>query len=156
MKNAEKNIISVVKNKQILFLENDNSLHDSVDVFHWKLKKNGFKPTVFFEVGDAHWEDITNTIDAHDVIIFQTTWTYEISLKIKKHIESLTTPKIIIEVYINKPTWFKKPDTIHDVYIYKADHKGTWFDPKKGIYSEYFHKLDTNIAYWDFKNNFDK
>lgn len=102
-----------------------------------------------FDLSSLTLEEIKKNIDEHDVIVFMTQWVYDISKKIAEYMFSLKTKKVVIEVYIYEPTWYYKPKTIHDVYIYS--HQKSKFSEDKIK----FYKL-SNKPYWDYKNEFNK
>lgn len=157
MKTATENLLGVVKDKAILFLENDEDL--SIDLEHVEtfLKENKVEYKALNSLRDLDFEAIAEAITASQVIIFQSTWTPVIVSKLKDFILSLKETKDIIEVFMDKPHWFYKPDTHHNVYILRT-HSYLWDpmyeDDPLGYWQ--FHKLHEKIPIWKFKNKFDK
>lgn len=155
MKTPEQNIKKVLAGKKVLFLENDNGLSDygGQTEFEDILKKNGIEYTLMLGLSDNYtMEEIVKAIHSHDCIVFMTQWVYEIAQKLRDFMFSLQEKKIVIEVYINEPSWYYKPkDAVHDVYIYTC--QVIWDEADKE--TESFYKL-TDKPYWDYKNKFDK
>lgn len=148
MKTPKENVIDTLKGKKVLFIENDNGLYDGVDDFENILKEANIEYKCIFEACEKPIDDIIADILAYDCIVFMTQWRTEVSFELKKFLFSLKESKIIVQVYIHEPTWFYKPDTAHEVYIYTGPDD--IFDD-----SESFYKL-SDKAYWDYENNFDK
>lgn len=146
----EENIFNTLVGKKVLFIENDNALENGLDEFENILKKIGVKYTVLFTASEQPFDKILSAINTHDCIVFQTQWVYDISKKIKEYMLSLLQKKIVIECYISEPSFYYKPDTIHDVYIYSC--QSYWGEADKE--TETFYKL-SDKAYWDYKNGFD-
>lgn len=152
IKTPSENILSVLKGKKVLFLENDNSLHHGIDCFEERLKENKIKYKILFDLSNIPIDEILNLIHEYDCIVFMTQWVYPISHKLKSYMLSLKEKKIVIEVYLKEPTWFYKPDGIkHDVYVYSCLR----FSKSDPIEYEKFYKLRKHIPYWDYKNKFD-
>lgn len=157
MKTATENLLGVVKDKAILFLENDEDL--SIDLEHVEtfLKENKVDYKTLNGLPKLDFEVIAEAIKAADVIIFQSTWTTVIVSKLKDFITGLKDTKQVIEVYMDNPHWYYKPDTLHDVYILRT-HSYLWDpmyeDDPLGYWQ--FHKLHSKIPIWKFKNKFDK
>jgi len=145
------NIKTVCNGKKIIFLENDKWLHDNAEVFSTLLKECKIKFKVIDLVSEKPLESVKKCIDKADLIIYQTTWTYEISKILEKYCWSLQKPKIFIEIPIGDPSFYYKPkELIHDFYIFK--HLPD-FDDEFGPTE--FYKI-TKKAYWEYENNFDK
>lgn len=147
IKTPEENVKSLLTGKKVLFLENDNTLQDGVKCFYQILKKNKIASTVLYELSEVSLEEIARQINSHDAIVFQTTWLTESSKKLYEYVSKLQQKLIVIEVYVNEPTWYysSQHGTQHDVFIFQGlEH----------IDLE-FYKL-TNNPYWDYKNKFDK
>lgn len=157
MKTPTENLLSVVKDKAILFLENDEDL--SIDLEHVELflKQSKVEYKTLNGLPKLDFEVIAEAIKAADVIIFQSTWTPAIVSKLNEFITGLSNTKDIIEVFMDKPHWFYKPDVHHDVYILRT-HTYLWDpmyeDDPLGYWQ--FHKLHPTIPIWKFKNKFDK
>jgi len=156
MKTPAQNFLSVVSGKNVLFLENDSGLYDDLANIEIFLKLNKVKYTVLCDIGDIQFEDITKAIELADVIIFQTQWVMNISMEIRDYMFTLKAKKIVIEAYINDPTWYYKPRSIHDVYILMPNSTlfmGQYEDDPT-IYWK-FYKLRPKKPFWTYKNNFD-
>ena len=157
MKTASENLLGVVRGKFILFLENDADL--SIDLEHIELflKENKLDYKALNDLPNLDFEAIAEAIKASQVIIFQSTWTAAIVSKLNEFFIGLKDPKDIIEVYTDRPHWFYKPDTAHEVYIMRTN--SYLFDPMFESdplpYWE-LHKLHPSIPIWKFKNKFDK
>lgn len=151
MKTPEENVIETFKGKRVLFLENDNTLQDGLDELENIFKRGEIEYRVLFAVSAIPVEEIISEINSHDAIVFMTQWHSTVSKKIADYMFSIKEKKIVCQAYIHEPTWYYKPETIHDVYIYSC--LVHWGKPDKE--HETFYKL-TEKAYWDYKNNFDK
>lgn len=151
MKTSQENILSVLKDKSILFIENDMGLYNGLDKVEELLIENKIKYNCLFDVSSLPLEYVKKQIEWSNVIIFQTTWTYEVSKQIHDFIASIKNDnKIIIEHYVNEPSWYYKPDVAHDVYICRTplrdlDDIDDW---------EFY--LLSEEPYWDYENKFDK
>jgi hypothetical protein len=153
MNTPEENVVKTLTGKKVLFLENDNVLQNGLDEFERILKTANIDYMVLFDLSNTPLETIITAINECDVIVFQTTWTYEISNKLFDYVSSLPDKKVVIEVYINEPTWYyaSQHGTHHDVYIYTCmTSYGEVFKD-----SEKFFKL-TDEPYWDYVNQFDE
>lgn len=144
---VNKELLKVLFNKNVLFLENDNSLTDAVGNFEIWLRHNKIQYNGLFSINDlakleGGFEYIKQQIDWYDVIAFQTTWTYEVSRVIEKYLRALKNKKIIIECYIYEPSWFYKPKGIrHDMYALASN------DEKMDEWE--FKKLRLKKAVWE-------
>lgn len=142
------NIISTLKNKKILFLENDLGLYNGLEKIENILIENNIEYTCIFDVESIDMKDILNKIKECDAIIFQTSWVYEKSKLLREYLFNSKDKKIIIECFRGvDPTWYYKPDVVHDVYITQPPI----FSDSKWI----FYKLSDD-PYWEYKNKFDK
>lgn len=148
MKTVTKNLLDTLKDQRVLFLENDNGLHNGLDTLENILIQNHIKYNCLFDLTSLPKEYILRQIEMCDVIIFQTTWTYEISKEIHEFLKTSKDQKTIIEHYIGDPSWYYKPDVVHDVFICKMNE-----DYEEEDWS--FFKL-SDEPYWDYKNKFDK
>lgn len=157
MKTASENLLDVVKGKSILFLENDEDL--SIDIEHVEtfLKLNEIDYKALNGLSKLDFEVIVEAIKASQVIIFQTTWSPAIVGKLYQLIYGLKDTKHIIEVYIDKPHWYFKPDADHEVYIMRTNSHEfiSMYEADPTPYWE-FRKLHPTIPYWEFRNKFDK
>lgn len=155
MKTASQNLLSVIKGKKVLFLENDSELYDDLGNVETFLINNNVPYTAMCSLKDKPFSDILEAINKTDILIFQTQWVYDISKRLKEYVYSLKSKKIIIEVYIYDPTWFYKPKVVHDVYILKTNN--ILFD---GRYETdptpnwEFYKLRPKKPFWTYKNKF--
>ncbi len=142
IKTPAENILATLKGKKVLFLENDNSLDNGLDVFQEILQAGNIEHKVLFGLSKMNIEDIIAHITEYDAIVFQTRWQTDASLSLSEYMFALETKKIVVEVFLGDPTWYYKPKSAHDVYIY--NHILNWF-----------YKL-SDKPYWDYKNEFDK
>ncbi len=149
----EQNVLKTLRGKKVLFLENDSELAHGLDEFERILQRGGIEYKALFNLSELPLETITQHINEYDAIVFQTQWVYEIATKLFEYVKNLPKKKIVIEVYINEPTWYyaSQHGSKHDVYIYTC--MVSWGEPDKE--TESFHKL-TNVPYWDYKNKFNK
>lgn len=157
MKTAAENLLDVVTGKQVLFLENDDGLCLDLNHIETYLQVNKVDTIALCNLSEVSFDKILEAINNADVIIFQTTWVTEMSTKLSDYIYQLKDKKHIIEVYIDKPTWYYKPRRIpHDVYVMQAN--GWMFDP---MYEDdpvgywKFYKLRLHKPFWEYKNKFD-
>ena len=144
------NIIDTLKGKKVLFIENDNGLYNGLDAFEIILKNSKIKYKCLFEADQIPIEKIIKNILTHDAIVFQTRWVYPVSHKLRDYMFGLQEKKIVIECFIHEPSWYYKPDVVHDVYIYSYDK----LDNDDGNSGHRFYKL-SDAPYWDYKNQFD-
>lgn len=153
IKSPTQNVIDTLKGKKVLFLENDNELANGLDEFERILKGAEINYTVLFELSELPLQSITAAINRHDAIVFQTRWVYDIAKKLFEYVKGLPEKKIVVECYINEPTWYYKQQhgSKHDVYIYSCHVHCGEADKE----TETFYKL-TNKAYWDYKNGFNR
>lgn len=148
-KTAVENIIGTLKGKKVLFLENDNGLYHGLDEMEELFIEHKIDFKCLFEVNELPFEKILSEIKDCDAIVFQTQWVYEVSKKIRDFMYESTDKKIVIECYLgNDPTWYYKPDAVHDVFICKPPTFKAWDEWK-------FFKLSKK-PYWDYKNKFNK
>lgn len=153
IKSPSENVIDTLKGKKVLFLENDSELNNGLDEFERILKGADIEYTVLFELSELPLQTITEAINSYDAIVFQTQWVYDIAKKLFEYVKALPEKKIVIECYINEPTWYYKSQhgSKHDVFIYSCQVH--WGEADKE--TETFYKL-TNKAYWDYKNGFNR
>lgn len=154
MKKPTENIIETLAEKKVLFLENSEGLYHGLDVFEELLIKHNIEYKCLFSVSEIHFDSIIAAIKECDAIVFQTTWTYDISRAITEHLVKSQDKKTVIECYISEPSWYYKPDAIHDVYICNPPRRSFKKDPVKEADWE-FYKL-SGSAYWNYENEFDK
>jgi hypothetical protein len=157
MKTASENFLNVVSGKQVLFLENNDGLCLDLEHIETFLKSHKVNCIALCDLRKVQFESILEAIKKADVIIFQTTWATEISTKLYDHVFKLKDKKHIIEVYIDRPTWYYKPRKIsHDVYVMQAN--GWMFDPRyedDPLAYWKFNKLRMHKPIWKYKNKFD-
>jgi len=154
MKTAVQNLIKTLKGKKVLFLENDNGLYHGLDQIEEKFIENNISYKCLFDVSNKQFDEILEAIKQSDAIVFQTQWVYEISGKIKEYMFASTDKKIVIECYISDPTWYYKPNVVHDVYVCKPPLRA-WKDDKVDDKDWSFFKL-SDKPYWGYKNKFNK
>lgn len=155
MKTASENLLGVVKGKFILFLENEEDL--SIDLQHIGtfLTENKLDYKALNDLPNLDFEVIAEAIRASDVIIFQSTWVAAIVSKLHEFFTSLKDPKHIIEVYTDRPHWFYKPETAHEVYIMRTNSYlfDPMFEDDPLPYWE-LHKLHPSIQSGSLINNY--
>lgn len=151
MTQVEQNIVNAFRGKSVLFLENDLTLDNGVDEFWRVLTDNGIECKLFNTLFERDIEDIKEAIIQADVIVFMTQWVSDYAKVLHSFISNLPDKKDVVEVYLSEPTWYYKPDVIHDVYLYSC--MVNWGVANKR--TENFYKL-SETAYWDYKNEFDK
>jgi hypothetical protein len=150
-KTPRQNIVNVLRGKKVLFIENDNGLYHGLDAFEAILKANKIKYKCLFEVDKMPIDKIIKNILTHDAIVFQTRWVEAVSHKLRDYMFGLQEKKIVIECFIHEPSWYYKPDVVHDVYIHLFDE----LDNDDGNSGHRFYKL-SETAYWEYINEFDK
>ncbi len=154
MNTVKQNIVEVLQGKKVLFLENDCGLGNGLDQIEELFKEKGVNYKCLFELSTLSFEAILKAIKECDAIVFQTQWNREISGKLSEYFFASQDKKIIIECYISEPTWYYKPDAVHDVYIAHPPIRP--FKSSKVDESKWkFFKLSEK-PYWDYENNFDK
>lgn len=152
IKSPSENVVDVLKGKTVLFLENGDSLENGLDEFERILQGAGIEYTILYGLSELPVHEITTAINTHDAIVFQTCWVYDISKKLLEYVRNMYSKRIVIECYINEPTWYyaSQHESKHDVYIYSCPV--IFGEPDKEY--ECFYKL-TEEPYWDYKNKFD-
>ena len=138
---VHKDMLKIFNNKDILFLENGQSHQNCDGNLEIWLIENKIRYNSLYNISKLPLEYVKNQIEYYDIIAFQTTWTYEISKTLEEYISKLENRKVIVECYINEPSWNYKPKVIHDVYILNSfgDDMDDWT----------FDKLRTNKPYWE-------
>lgn len=107
-------LISLIKDKRVLFLENGNSyLTDDLNDVKKELISNKIEICILCHLKQIPLEVICEYIKEYDVIMFQTTWTSEISQDLLKAIDLFREPKIVVDVYLHKEKMFWNPSKIH-------------------------------------------
>lgn len=140
-------LINVCKNKKVAFLENGHFLDDLCEIVGLYLSNNAVDFKSICDVEKQGLESVLRQCRDKDVIIFQTTWTYPVSTKLKEAFMSIQNPefkKTFIEVYLSEPTFSKVPkNVIHDIYVLDVYEKEMpdWV----------FLKLDKVVPYWQLK-----
>lgn len=116
-------MIDVLKNKEILILERDQSLSYQLLKFLEYCRENKLCINTLYSIQDVPFSYIQKQIDWFDVIVYQTTWTYEISHKISEYLRKNKSKKIVIECYMSEPSFYRKPKgVVHDMYNWTCDH----------------------------------
>lgn len=152
----EQNIYDTLKGQKVLFLENDNCLENGLEFFEKILIDKKIEHKVIFELDTIPTSDIQKLIGEYDCIVFMNQWVYDVSKELMKYMFSLKDKKIVVEVYMGEPTWYYKPDSAHDLYIYACmEGFGEKGDEDEFKDNESFYKLSQK-AYWDYKNEFDR
>ena len=116
---VNKNMLKLFKGKRILFLENDYSLPEDSgeNLARWLIEQK-IEHNALYNLEALPFDYIMDQIQWFDVIVFETTWTYDIAKKLFDAITKMSRKKIFVEVYIDKPSWYRKPKGIvHDLYI---------------------------------------
>lgn len=140
---VNKKLKKLLVGKRVLFLENDFGHYHADGNFEIWLMENKIQYNSIFGISSVNMEYIIEVINHFDVIAFETTWTYEISQKIKEYLMKSRSKKIIIECFIgSEPSWYYKPKGIvHDLYtIGSGDEDMDNWD---------FYKLRVNKPYWE-------
>jgi hypothetical protein len=139
---VHKAMLKLFEGRNVLFLENDNGLHNAVGNLEIWLMENKIKYNALYSVGDLSLEYIKGQIDYADIIAFETTWTYEISRKIEEYLTKSKDKKIIVECYISEPSWWRKPKgVVHDMYALASN--------EEDMDDWEFKKLRLNKALWE-------
>jgi hypothetical protein len=124
---VHKQLLKLFAGRDVLFLENSIGLHDAVGNLERWLIENKVKYNAIFSIGDlgkleGGVDYIMERISESDIIVFETTWTYDISKILEKKIAAMKNKKIIVEVYISEPSWWYKPKGVkHDVYVFSSE-----------------------------------
>jgi hypothetical protein len=142
---VKQNLLQLLIGKKVLFLENDDGLYHGLDKLEKFLIKNKIEYSCLFDLSTFEFDYIVKKIFEHDVIVFQTQWVYKISHQLKEFAYGMQVKKIFIECYLGDPTWYHKPNVIHDVYILRSYESTDWK----------FYKLSAK-PYWEYKNKFDR
>ena len=106
--------IKLIENKRVLFLENGNSyLTDDLNDIKKELVYNKIETCILCYLKKIPLEVICEYIKEYDVIMFQTTWTSEISQALLQSIDLFKKPKIVVDVYLSKEKSYYNPSKIH-------------------------------------------
>mgnify|MGYP000309568923 CR=1 FL=1 len=133
---------------RVLFLENGDELDYSAEFFENWLIENKIQYNCLFDIKSLPMAYIINQINEFDVIIFQTTWTYERSFEIKQLLTEdslITRKKIVIESMMSfDPSWYEIPHGVkHDMYFLRPQKSRKLKDNMQ------FVKLAQDVRYWD-------
>lgn len=139
---VHKSLLKLFDGQRILFLENDNGLYNSVGNFETWLVENKIRYNALFDVSNLSMDYIKGQIEWANIIVFETTWTYEVARNIENFLTAYKDKKIIMECYIHEPSWWRKPKgVIHDMYVLQSS--GNDMDDWN------LDKLRVNKATWD-------
>lgn len=140
-------MVNLCKGKRVAFLENGHFLEDLSEIVGEFLSSNSIDFVSICDVEKQGLESVLRQCGDKDVIIFQTTWTYPVSTKLKEAFMSIQNhefKKTFIEIYVSEPTFSKVPQgVIHDIYaldIYE-----------KEMHDWVFLKLDKVVPFWQLK-----
>ena len=140
-------LLEVCQDRRVAFLENGRFLDDLSEIIGLYLSANNIDFTSICNVEKQGLEAVLRQCRDKDVIIFQTTWTYPVSTKLKEAFMSIQNPefkKTFIEVYLSEPTFSKVPkNVIHDIYVLDLYEKEMpdWV----------FLKLDKVVPFWQLE-----
>lgn len=115
----ENELVKLLENKEILFIENDLGLYDNVEILENFLIENKLKYRTILNASKQSFECLSEIINMHDVIIWQSTYLSETSIELVGCINSdLFTSKTLIELPLHKRSIFGKRTnkTKHKVY----------------------------------------
>lgn len=104
----------------ILFLENQNTLGDTAaENFRIWCVENKIRHNALYNISDINFDYLKSAIEWADIIVFETTGTYEIVGKLREFILSIKDrPKKIIECYIHEPKFKGLPkEAIHKMWV---------------------------------------
>jgi hypothetical protein len=140
-------LVDLCRHKRVAFLENGHFLFDECETVGEYLSENKIDFTAICDVQKQGMEAVLRQCRDKDVIIYQTTWTYEVSNQLKKAFMSIQNPefkKSFVEISAGEPTFTKVPKgVIHELYaldIYERDEP-EWV----------FIKLNKVTPYWKLK-----
>lgn len=149
-KHSDKNIKELfLSGKKILFIENDYGLYNGLDHIEAFLIENKVQYNALYNCRELSFEYVTDMVKWYEVIIFQTQWVYDSSLKLSQHFMESKDKKIFVEVPVGREgTWYYKPDVVHDIYQLSVDKYGVSDIPKgdPSIWDVY--KLRKDKAIW--------
>lgn len=147
MRTPKENVLDTLTGKKVLFIEIDGCLENGIEYIEEIIKEANIEHEIIFYASQKPVASIIDKIKEADAIIFMTQWLSETAKLLTEYVRSLQSKKIVIQVYINTPTWYysSQHGTVHDVYVYSN------LDGRH----ERFYKL-TEKAYWDYENEFDK
>jgi len=152
MKKATENIVVTLTGKKVLFLENGTGLEECSNEFKKLLDARRIENKILEDIAEIDFNIVLDEINKADAIAFETQWVYDISKKLFDFMLKSKDKKIVIECYVNEPTWSRKPKSVHDVFIFTCDPVSI----ELGGGTPYeFYKL-SNKGYWDYKNGFNR
>lgn len=139
--NVNKQMLKTFANKRVLFLENDFTMHNSIGNFWLWCREHKIEHNCLYNIAKLPLEYTLEQIEWFDVIAFQTQWVYEISKQLETALTKSKDKKIIVECYISEPSWYRKPNVVHDVFVLDSHYydMDTWK----------FNKLRLKKAYWE-------
>lgn len=117
--NVTKGILDLCKGKEILFIENDFGLYNSVGNFELFCIENKLQYHTILDLERIPLESIMEQIKMHDIIVWESTYGSDISSKLQDlmHSKAIHSKKLI-ECYISDPHWYYLPEGInHDLHI---------------------------------------
>ena len=121
---VHKKLDKLVGNRDVLFIERDNILTDSVGKFYeWCVQAKKYV-TPLCRLNDLSFDYICESVRWADVIVFMTQGDAEITEPLMKFLASLNRngeQKIIIECYINEPTFLYLPKELEHHTFYQLD-----------------------------------
>lgn len=117
---GKENILNYInqnfKDKKFLFIENDWGLYRELKILEDVLIDNKIRYHTMFNLSKIPIEAILEVISMADVIVWQSTYTTEISQSLLKLIDNYPE-KIFIECPINEPLLYYKNDVVPDFYV---------------------------------------
>jgi len=116
---VSKDLKKILGKREVLILENDSSLIDSILHFRDWMVENKIKHNTIYRIDELPLDYIKRNIEWYDTIAFMSTFTYPIVQTLVEYVCYLKEPKTIIECYVHKPGFAFKPKDgrHHDVYV---------------------------------------
>ncbi len=148
--NITQALIGLCKDKDILFIENDYGLYNSVGNFEDFCIEHKIKYHTVLDVGKVNFESLVEQIRMHDIIVWESQYISEVSDKLKELIYTdKINSKILIECYIREPFLYYLPEkTIHKIFVLNS------FGLDAGMEDWGFYQLkEDKKAIWDKDDN---
>lgn len=128
-KNVSNELVKLLKNKSILFIEGDMALYNTVGILEDFLVENSIKYSTILMAGKMSMDGILSLINFNDVIIWESQYVTKTSHNIMDALfnDSVTRKgKMLIECYVHEPhIWYKPGNLSKRVIGFTANSNDT-------------------------------
>jgi hypothetical protein len=151
--NITKSLIELCKGKDVLFIENDFGLYNSVGNFEEFCIEHKIKYHTVLDAERINIESLIEQIQMHDIIVWESQYVSDVSHNLKSLIYTdKIHPKKLIECYINEPFLYYLPEeTKHSIFLLNSFG---WEKGLEGVDDWAFYQLkEDRKAIWDKKED---